>query len=85
MTTTALIPERKISRLAVAISFAAQAVFVEVTFAAAGQVLVVRIARGLGYGLDEQAIRAAQQIRFKPAQLGGQPLDSRLVVHLIFN
>jgi TonB family protein len=59
-------------------------VTLEVTFTAAGQVLVVRIVRGLGYGLDEQAIRAAQQIRFKPAQLGGQPIDSRAVVHIIF-
>jgi TonB family protein len=59
-------------------------VTLEVTFTAAGQVLVVRIVRGLGYGLDEQAIRAAQQFRFKPAQLGGQPIDSRAVVHIIF-
>jgi periplasmic protein TonB len=59
-------------------------VTLEVTFMAAGQVLVVRIVRGLGYGLDEQAIRAAQQIRFKPAQLDGQPIDSRAVVHIIF-
>jgi TonB family protein len=59
-------------------------VTLEVTFTAAGQVLVVRILRGLGYGLDEQAILAAQQIRFKPAQLGGQPINSRAVVHIIF-
>ena len=59
-------------------------VTLEVTFTAAGQVLVVRVVHGLGYGLDEQAIRAAQQIRFKPAQLGGQPIDSRAVVHIIF-
>jgi TonB family protein len=59
-------------------------VTLEVTFTSAGQVLVVRVVRGLGYGLDEQAIRAAQQIRFKPAQLGGQPIDSRAVVHIIF-
>jgi TonB family C-terminal domain len=59
-------------------------VTLEVTFTAAGQVLVVRIVRGLGYGLDEQAIRAAQQIHFKPAQLGGQPIDSRAGVHIIF-
>jgi protein TonB len=54
------------------------------TFTAAGQVLVVRIVRGLGYGLDEQASRPAQQIRFKPAQLGRQPIDSQAVVHIIF-
>jgi TonB family protein len=59
-------------------------VTLEVMFTAAKQVLVVRVVRGLGYGPDEQAIRAAQQIRFKPAQLGGQPIDSRAVVHIIF-
>ena len=59
-------------------------VTLEVIFTAAEQVLVVRVVRGLGYGLDEQAIRSAQQIRFKPAQLGGQSIDSRAVVHIIF-
>lgn len=34
--------------------------------------------------INEQAIRAAQQIRLKPAQLGGQPIESRAIVHIIF-
>jgi len=59
-------------------------VTLEVIFTTAEQVLIVRVVRALGYGLDEQAIRAAQQIRFKPAQLGGQPIDSRAVVHITF-
>jgi hypothetical protein len=59
-------------------------VALEVTFTAAEQVLVVRVVRGLGYGLDEQAIPAAQRIRFKRAQLGGQSIDSRAVEQVIF-
>jgi hypothetical protein len=50
----------------------------------AKQFLVVRAVSGLGYGLDEQAIRATQQIRFKRAQLGAQSKDSRAVEHIIF-
>jgi TonB family protein len=56
----------------------------EVLFAATGQAHVVRVLQGLGYGLDEQAVRAAERIKFKPAQHEGQPVDSRFVVHIIF-
>lgn len=56
----------------------------EVLFAATGRAHVVRVLQGLGYGLDEQAVRAAEQIRFKPAQHDGQPVDSRFVVHIVF-
>lgn len=56
----------------------------EVVFSAAGQVHVLRVLQGLGYGLDEQAVKAAEQIRFKPASHAGQPVDSTAVVHIIF-
>ena len=56
----------------------------EVLFSAAGQVHVLRVLQGLGYGLDEQAVKAAEQIRFKPASHAGQPVDSTAVVHIIF-
>jgi hypothetical protein len=42
------------------------------------------VVRGLGHGLDENAIRAAEQIRFKPASQNGQPTDSTAVLHIIF-
>jgi len=45
---------------------------------------VGRIVRGLGHGLDEAAVRAAQQIRFKPARRDGQPVDFPAVVHIVF-
>lgn len=59
-------------------------VLVEVVFGASGQVHVVRVVRGLGHGLDEAAIRAAQGIRFTPAQSAGQSVDSRATLHIVF-
>ncbi|HMF89783.1 MAG TPA: energy transducer TonB [Candidatus Angelobacter sp.] len=59
-------------------------VVVEVMFSAAGQLQVHRVVKGLGHGLDESALRAAQQIRFRPAQRNGQPYDSAALVHIVF-
>lgn len=59
-------------------------VLLEVVFEASGRLHVNRIVRGLGHGLDDAAIRAAEQIRFKPAMKDGQPSDSTAVVHIIF-
>ncbi len=59
-------------------------VLVQVVFTASGQVQVLRVVRGLGYGLDESAIQAAQKVRFTPAQRNGQPVDSTATLHIIF-
>jgi TonB family protein len=59
-------------------------VLVEVVFEASGRVRVLRVVNGLGHGLDESAIKAAQQIRFKPALREGQPSDSTAILHIIF-
>jgi len=59
-------------------------VLLEVVFEANGKLRVVRIVRGLGHGLDDAAVHAAEQIRFKPALKDGQPSDSTAVVHIIF-
>jgi TonB family protein len=59
-------------------------VLVEVVFPASGPVRVVRVAKGLGHGLDEAAERAAEQIRFKPALQSGQPVDFPATVHIVF-
>jgi TonB family protein len=56
----------------------------EVLFKSDGQVHVIRVLQGLGYGLDEQAVKAAEQIKFKPALHEGQPIDSMAQVHIIF-
>jgi TonB family protein len=59
-------------------------VLLEVSFGANGTLHVNRVVRGLGHGLDEAAIAAANKIRFKPALRGGQPVDSTAIVHVTF-
>jgi TonB family protein len=59
-------------------------VLLEVMFGANGQLHVNRVIRGLGHGLDEAAVGAANQMRFKPALRDGQPVDSTAVVYVVF-
>jgi TonB family protein len=59
-------------------------VLVEVMFGANGQLQVLRVRRNLGHGLDEAAVKSAQQIRFKPAVRDGQPVDSEATLHVRF-
>ncbi|HEY6302651.1 MAG TPA: energy transducer TonB [Terriglobales bacterium] len=59
-------------------------VLLEVEFAANGQLHVNRVVRGLGHGLDEAAIAAANKMRFKPAMKNGQATDSTAIVHVVF-
>jgi TonB family protein len=53
-------------------------------FTANGTMHVNRVVRGLGHGLDEAAMAAANKMRFKPALRNGQPVDSTAVVHVVF-
>jgi TonB family protein len=59
-------------------------VLLEVQFAANGQLHVNRVVRGLGHGLDEAAVAAANKMRFKPAMRNGLAMDSTAVVHVVF-
>ena len=59
-------------------------VLLEVSFSASGTLHVNKVVRGLGHGLDEAAIAAANKIRFKPALRYGQPMDSTAIVHVTF-
>jgi TonB family protein len=59
-------------------------VLLEVIFEASGKIHVVRVVQGLGHGLDDAAVRAAEQIRFKPALRDGQPSDSTALLHIVF-
>ena len=59
-------------------------VLLEVEFSASGKLHVLRVVRGLGHGLDESAIRAAEQIHYKPATRGGAPIDSTATLHIVF-
>jgi len=59
-------------------------VLLEVMFGADGQLHVNRVVRGLGHGLDEAAMAAANKMRFKAALRNGVPVDSTAVVHVVF-
>jgi TonB family protein len=59
-------------------------VLLEVMFGATGQLHVNRVVRGLGHGLDEAAMAAANHMRFKPALRNGSPVDSTAIVHVVF-
>jgi TonB family protein len=59
-------------------------VLLEVEFLASGQLHVNRVVRGMGHGLDESAVAAANKMRFKPAMRNGQAMDSTAIVHVVF-
>jgi len=59
-------------------------VILRVTFTASGQVLIKGLVRGLGHGLDEEARRVAEQIRFRPATRNGQPIDLTTNITITF-
>jgi TonB family protein len=60
-------------------------VLLDVVFpASGGEVHINRVVKGLGHGLDEAAMRAAEQIKYKPAMSNGHPVDFPAVVHIVF-
>ena len=59
-------------------------VVIDLVFRADGTVQVNLVLSGLGHGLDEAAVRAAQQIKFKPAKRDGQPVDFPARVRIEF-
>ena len=56
----------------------------DVVFSATGQIRILKVLQGLGHGLDESAIRAAEKIKFKPALQDGRPTDYEAVLHVTF-
>lgn len=59
-------------------------VVLDLVFQADGTVQVNKVVSGLGHGLDEAAVRSAQQIKFKPAKRDGQPVDLPARVRIEF-
>ena len=59
-------------------------VILRVTFTAAGHVVVDGVVHGLGHGLDEEARRVAEQIRFRPATKNGQAVDLTTNITITF-
>src|SRR3984893_7651335 len=60
-------------------------VVLDLVFLANGTVHINRVISGLGHGLDEAAIRAAQQIKFKPAKQDNQPVAFPTRVRIEFH
>jgi len=59
-------------------------VVIDVVFLSNGTMQVNRVVSGLGHGLDEAAVRAAQTIKFKSARREGQPVDFPARVRIEF-
>ena len=59
-------------------------VLLNVVFTADGQIRVLKVVHGLGHGLDEAALRAAQGVKFTPAMRDGHPVDSTATLHIVF-
>ena len=50
-----------------------------------GTVQVVRVTRSLGFGLDDKAIEAVSQWRFRPGMRNGEAVDVALKIEVNFN
>ena len=59
-------------------------VVLDMVFFANGTIQVNRVVSGLGHGLDEAAVRAAQQIKFKPAKRQSELVDFPARVRIEF-
>lgn len=59
-------------------------VVIDLVFLANGTIQINRVVSGLGHGLDESAVRAAQQIKFKPAKRNGESVDFPARVRIEF-
>jgi TonB family protein len=49
-----------------------------------GKVSFAHVSQPLGYGLDEEAIKAVKKWKFNPANVSGQPVTVRISVNVAF-
>jgi TonB family protein len=59
-------------------------VVIDLIFKANGTIQINKVVSGLGHGLDESAVRSAEQIKFKPAKLQNEPVDFPARVRIQF-
>jgi len=59
-------------------------VLLNVTVDASGRPVDLRVLRSLGMGLDEKALEAVQQWKFRSAMKDGNPVASQVQVEVIF-
>ncbi len=60
-------------------------VYVSVIVDEQGRPTHVHVERGVGMGLDEKAVEAVKQYKFKPAMLKGKPVKVAVDVNVVFN
>lgn len=60
-------------------------VILSATFGKDGNIRDIKVIKGLGSGLDEKAIEAAQNIKFNPAQKNGQLVDAKGRLEYVFS
>jgi TonB family protein len=56
----------------------------KVIFRASGEIGDIEIIRWAGFGLEDAAIQAIRQLKFKPATRNGQPVSTRAVIRYNF-
>src|SRR5262245_43168629 len=56
----------------------------DVLFGSDGAIQHALVARGLGFGLDEAALKAARGIEFKPGEADGRPVSMWMGVDILF-
>jgi len=56
----------------------------EVVVSAEGQVVQMRIVKGLPYGLNESAMEAVRNWKFRPATLNGEPITVKVTIEVTF-
>ena len=57
---------------------------VHAVIGARGQVQNIAVAQGLGLGLDERAIAAAQKWKFRAGTRNGKPVSTSALIQLTF-
>lgn len=60
-------------------------VVLQAVFRKDGTVGDIKVMRSLGFGLDEEAVKAAQKIVFVPAERDGKPVNVRARLEFTFN
>lgn len=59
-------------------------VLVSAVFTVDGKVTDIQVIRGLPFGLNEEVVKAANAIRFKPAMKDGVPVNVRMSMEFSF-
>jgi TonB family protein len=60
-------------------------VILQAVFRKDGTVSDIKIVRGLGHGLDEEAVKAASKITFTPGMKSGKPINVRARIEFTFS